>query len=158
MLFVVFVSYSALQMLRNRPPESGRELPGFAAQASVGVGIGFVSGLLGAGGAFMAVPYMTWCNVPPRRAVGTSAAIGVPIAVASTAGYAISGWQLQSGLPGAVGYIYLSAVALVALASMSLAPWGARTAQRIPVLLLRRLFAGPLLTLASIMLHRALTG
>ncbi|MDQ2779853.1 MAG: sulfite exporter TauE/SafE family protein [Pseudomonadota bacterium] len=158
LLFVVFVGYSALQMLRNRPPKPGRELPRSAVQAAVGFGIGFTSGLLGAGGAFMAVPFMTWCNVSPRQAVGTSAAIGVPIAISSTLGYTVSGWQLHSGLPGAAGYFYLPAVAVMALASMSLAPWGARTAQRIPVLVLRRLFALLMLTLASLMLHRALSG
>lgn len=158
LLFVVFVSFSALQMLRNRAPKAGRNLPGFWLQAAVGTGIGFASGLLGAGGAFIAVPFMTWCNVPPRHAVGTAAAMGVPIALASTVGYTFSGWQLQPALPGAAGYFYLPAVAVMAIASMSIAPLGARTAQRIPVLLLRRLFALLLLALASVMLMRAIGG
>ena len=75
----------------------GRQLPGRLGQAAVGAGIGFVSGLLGAGGAFLSVPFMTWCNVPVRQAVGTSAALGFPIAAASTLGYVISGWRLAGG-------------------------------------------------------------
>lgn len=158
LLFALFISYSAVQMLRDRKPRPGRELPSTAAQAGVGLGIGFVSGLLGAGGAFMSVPFMTWCNVPPRQAVGTSAALGVPIALASTIGYVISGWHLAAPLPGAVGYLYLPALAIMAVASMSLAPWGARTAQRVPTRHLKRLFAVMLLSLAATMLHRAFAG
>ena len=155
LFFAVFIGYSALQMLRDRKPRPGRALPGPLGQAAVGAVIGFVSGLLGAGGAFLSVPFMTWCNVPPRHAVGTSAAIGFPIALASTAGYVVAGWQLPPALPGAVGYLYLPALLLVALASMSLAPFGARTAQRIDVLKLKRIFAVLLLLLAGTMLHRA---
>ena len=130
-------------------------MPGLVGQASVGFGIGFVSALLGAGGAFMSVQFMVWCNVPPRQAVGTSAALGFPIAASSTAGYVISGWGLPAALPGAVGYLYLPALAIIALASMSLAPLGARTAQRLNVKVLKRLFAVLLLLLAASMLQRA---
>jgi len=155
LLFAAFIGYSAIKMLRNVPPRPGRMLPGALAQASVGVGIGFASALLGAGGAFLSVPFMTWCNVPPRQAVATAAAIGFPIALASTAGYLISGRGLAPALPGAWGYLYLPALLLVSLASVSLAPLGARTAQRMDVRLLKRLFALMLLVLAASMLHQA---
>lgn len=158
LLFSAFIGYTALQMMRDRKPRPGRELPGPWGQAGVGAGVGFVSGLVGAGGAFLSVPFMTWCNVPPRHAVGTSAALGFPIALASTAGYLISGWPLPPTLPGAFGYLYLPALFIVALASVTLAPWGARTAQRIDVALLKRLFAVLLMVLAASMLHRGLTG
>ncbi len=155
LLFAAFIGYMALQMLMGRQPKASRQMPGWAGQAGVGAGIGFLSALVGAGGAFMSVPFMTWCNVPPRHAVGTSAALGFPIAVASTAGYVAAGWGLPPALPGAVGYLYLPALAVVSLASMSLAPVGAATAQRVPVALLKRFFAVLLLGLAASMLHRA---
>jgi uncharacterized protein len=155
LLFAAFIGYNALQMMVDKKPRPGRALPKPWVQAGVGAGIGFASALLGAGGAFLSVPFMTWCNVPPRHAVGTSAALGFPIALASTAGYVISGWQLPPALPGAVGYLYLPALFIVAVASMTLAPWGARTAQRINVLVLKRLFAVMLLALAGSMLQRA---
>ncbi|MDP2005480.1 MAG: sulfite exporter TauE/SafE family protein [Rubrivivax sp.] len=160
LLFAAFIGYTAVQMLLDKKPRPGRVLPGPWGQASVGAGVGFISGLLGAGGAFLSVPYMTWCNVPPRHAVGTSAALGFPIALASTAGYVISGWGLvpPPSLPGTVGYLYLPGLLIVALASVLLAPWGARTAQRIDVVALKRLFAVLLLALAGSMLHRALGG
>ena len=155
LMFAAFIGYSAIKMLRPSATHAGRELPGALGQAAVGAGIGFVSSLLGAGGAFLSVPFMTWCGVPPRHAVGTSAALGFPIALASTLGYVLSGFDLPPALPGAVGYLYLPALFIVAAASMSLAPLGARTAQRIDVQLLRRLFAVMLLILAASMLQRA---
>ena len=58
-------------------------------------------------------------------------------------------------MPGAFGYLYLPALVLVALASVSLAPLGARTAHRINVVVLKRLFAFMLLALAASMLMQA---
>ncbi len=155
LFFAVFIAYAAIKMLRDSKPLPGRQMPGALGTAGVGAGIGFVSGLLGAGGAFLSVPFMTWCNVPPRQAVGTSAALGFPIAMASTAGYLVAGWHLAPALPGALGYLYLPALAGVSLARMSTAPAGARMAQRMRVLQLKRLFALMLLALAASMLQRA---
>jgi len=160
LLFSTFICYTALQMLLDRKPRPERQMPGPLGTAGVGTGVGFISALLGAGGAFLSVPFMTWCNVPARHAVGTSAALGFPIALFSTLGYVLSGDSATQGaaaaLPGAVGYLYLPALVIVSLASVTLAPWGARAAQRIDVVLLKRLFALLLFALAASMLHRAL--
>jgi len=158
LFFAVFVGYSALQMLRDRKPKPGRQMPGVAGQTAVGGGIGLLSGLLGAGGAFMSVPFMIWCNVPIRQAVGTSAALGFPIALASTAGYVISGWMLPPALPGAFGYLYLPALGIIAIASVTMAPIGARVAHRSDTAKLKRLFALLLFGLASYMLYRSQLG
>jgi uncharacterized membrane protein YfcA len=154
LLFAGFVGFSALRMLREPRPLPGRVLPRPAVQAAVGAAIGVVSGLLGAGGAFMSVPFMVRCNVPMRSAVGTSAALGFPIALANVIGYLWAGRNLEPALPGAVGYLYLPALLVMALASVTLAPLGARVAHRIDVRQLRRLFAVMLLALAGSMLWK----
>ena len=154
LFFAVFVGYSALQMWLDRKPRPSRVMPGALAQAGAGGLIGFVSGLVGAGGAFISVPFMTWCNVPIRQAVGTSAALGFPIALANTAGYVASGWNLPPALPGATGYLYLPALAIVSLASVALAPVGARVAHRTDTARLKRVFAVLLFFLAGSMIHR----
>ncbi|ODV12599.1 MAG: hypothetical protein ABT20_03580 [Rubrivivax sp. SCN 70-15] len=156
LVFAAFVGYSSVQMLRGRPPKPGRQMPGPMGQSAVGAGIGLLSGLLGAGGAFLAVPFMTWCNVPIRQAVGTGAALGFPVAAASVLGYLISGWSLPSALPGAFGYLYLPGLLIIVVASMTMAPIGARIAHRSDVRKLRKLFALLLLVLAANMLHHAL--
>jgi uncharacterized protein len=157
LFFAAFVAFSATQMLRAKKPAATRQMPGPAGQVAVGGGIGFLSGLVGAGGGFVSVPFMTWCNVPIHNAVATSAALGFPIALANTAGYVVGGWSLPPALPGAFGYLYLPALVIIALASVTMAPLGARAAHRMNVNQLRRAFALLLYALAAYMLYRGLT-
>jgi uncharacterized membrane protein YfcA len=158
LLFTVFVGLSALQMLRDVKPSPSRSLPGPMVLTVVGALIGGISGLLGAGGAFLSVPFMVWCNVPLRQAVSTSAALGFPIATANVAGYLWAGRNLTPALPGTFGYLYLPALALIAIASVGLAPIGARVAHRIDVRALRRIFALLLIALAASMLMEVFGG
>ena len=119
----------------------------------LGVEVGAVSSLVAAGGGFLSIPYMVWHNVTIHHAVGTSAALGFPIAVAGTIGYLAAGWQ-ATGLPaGSLGYIHLPAFVGVAAMTMLIAPLGARTAHRLPVKQLKRAFGVFLALLATKMLH-----
>ena len=152
LFFAVFMSYVAVQMLLNIKPKPHRELPGRLGMSAVGVGIGGISALVAIGGGTMSVPFMTWCNVKAQHAIGTSAAIGLPIALAGTAGYLINGWN-HPGLPAAsIGFVYLPALALVVAVSMATAPFGAKLAHRLPVATLKRIFAGLLVLLVARML------
>ena len=153
-VFALFIGYSATQMLLDRKPRAARPLPGPWGLGAVGTGIGALSSLVGAGGAFLSVPFMTWCNVPIHHAVGTAAALGFPIALASTLGYVIGGWSLPPALPGSVGYLYLPALAVVAVASVLVAPLGARTAHATDVRSFKRLFAVLLYGVAGYMVWR----
>ena len=157
-LFALFVGFSATQMLLNKRPHPSRQVPGPAGRFAAGGVIGFVSGLVGAGGGFISVPFMTWCNVPMHNAVATSAALGFPIALANTVGYVIGGWSLERTLPGSLGYLWLPALAVVATASVAWAPLGAKVAHAMNVTQLKRVFAGMLYVLAAYMLFKALTG
>lgn len=126
LVFAVFVGFSATQMIRDRKPKPQRELPRPAGMFAVGNGIGLISSLVGAGGGFISVPFMVWCNVSMHNAVATSAALGFPIAAAGTVGYIIAGWH-ETGLPpGHFGYIYLPALLAIGAASVLTAPLGAR--------------------------------
>jgi uncharacterized protein len=153
MLFGAFLVLTATQMLLDRKPKASRALPPPAATAAAGLGIGALASLVGAGGAFLSVPFLTWCNVKIQQAVGTSSALGFPIALAGTVAYAWAGRDLPQ-LPGTVGYVYVPGLAIVAFASMVLAPLGARTAHRMDVRVLRRLFALVLYALAAYMLWK----
>lgn len=156
LVFAVFVGFSASQMLRDRKPKPSRSLPGAAGQVGAGSVIGFVSGLVGAGGGFLSVPYMTWCNVPIHNAVATSAALGFPIALANTVGFAISGQSVADLPPSSLGYIYLPALLVIACASVLMAPVGARAAHTLPVKSLKRVFAFVLFALAGYMLYKGI--
>lgn len=153
-LFAVFIGFSAVQMLLNRKPKATRQLPGSVGMFGAGSGIGALAALVGAGGGFVSVPFMAWCNVPIRTAVATSAALGFPIALAGSIGYAIAGWNVP--LPSwTLGYIYLPALVCIAIASVLTAPAGARTAHALPTDKLRRIFALVLFSLAAYMMWKA---
>ena len=157
LLFALFVGFSATQMLRDRKPQPHRQMPGAAGTAAAGGVVGFVSGLVGAGGAFISVPFMVWCNVPMHNAVATSAALGFPIALANTAGYVVSGWHLRPAVPGALGYLVLPVLLVIATASVVVAPLGARVAHGMDTGGLRKVMATMLYVLAAYMTWRGLT-
>ncbi len=146
--FVVFLFYAAVQMWLDFKPAPHRGLPGRIGTSLAGGVIGLVSSWVGIGGGTLSVPFMLWHNVPLHRAIATSAAIGFPIALAGAAGYVLGGWTV-GGLPaGSLGFVYLPALAGIVLGSVLTAPLGARTAHRLPVRPLKRVFALLLLTLA----------
>jgi uncharacterized membrane protein YfcA len=151
-MFTALVFYAATQILFDLRPKDARELPGRRGMFAAGAGIGAVSSLLAAGGAFLCVPFFVWCSVPLRRAIGTAAAVGLPIAIAGSLGFVVQGLRVE-GLPSpSLGYVYLPALVLVAATSMLAAPLGARVAHRLPVKRLRMVFALLLYALAVRML------
>ena len=153
-LFALFVAFSATQLFLNRKPRPSRTLPGPLATFGVGNLIGLLSALVGAGGAFVSVPFMTWCNIRIHDAVGTSSALGFPIAVAGTAGYVYAGLGLPEMPAGSIGYLYLPGLAVISVASMAMAPLGARTAHRMDIQPLKKVFAVVLYCLAAYFLLR----
>lgn len=156
--FALFVGFSATQMFLNKKPKPSKQMPGTGGQVAAGGVIGFLSGLVGAGGGFVSVPFMVAHNIPIINAVATSAALGFPIALANTVGYVISGATLP-GLPSyALGYVWLPALAVIAGCSVLTAPLGARMAHRMPVAKLKKVFAAILYCLAAYMLWKGLSG
>jgi uncharacterized membrane protein YfcA len=153
-LFALFVSFSATQMFLDRKPRPSRTLPGTPGMVAAGGAIGMLSALVGAGGAFVSVPFMQWCNVKIHNAVATSAALGFPIALAGTLSYVWAGRNLPQMPPGSLGYLYLPGLLVISLASMSMAPLGARTAHRMDIRPLKRVFALVLYCLAAYFLFR----
>ena len=153
-LFAIFIAFSATQIFLDRRPTPSRTLPGRIGTFGMGGLIGLVSAVVGAGGAFISVPFMTWCNVTIHRAVGTSAALGFPIALAGTVGYLWAGQQLPSMPPGTLGYLYLPALFVVSAASITTAPLGARLAHSMDTRPLKKVFAVVLYALAAWFLLR----
>lgn len=151
--FVCFVLVVAVQMLLDKRPSPGRELPGRWGMGGTGFLIGTLSSLVAVGGGSMTVPFLTWCNVRIQHAIGTSAAVGLPIAIGGSLGYIANGWQ-HTGLPeGSLGYIYLPALVFLVPASMLIAPQGAKLAHRLPVSVLKKIFAALLVILAAKMAY-----
>lgn len=139
--FAVFLMLVALQMLWGRSPATQRALPGRAGMHVAGGLIGAVSTLMGIGGGTLSVPFLTWCRQRLQRAVGTAAALGLPIAITGTLAYMIAGAGLAGRSAWSVGYVNLPAVGGIVLASTLVAPLGVALAHRMPAALLKQVFA-----------------
>lgn len=131
----------AANLFADVKPAPHRDLPGRAGLASAGGAIGALSSLIGIGGGSLTVPYLVWCNTPITRAVGTSAACGIPIAWAGAAGFVATGWGLAGTGPGSVGYVNLPAAAGIVAGSLAFTTLGAALAHRLPARTLKRVFA-----------------
>lgn len=151
-IFVLFLYYMGYQLLTNRQPRPSRTLPGWLGMSLAGLVIGIVSAFVGIGGGTLSVPFMIWCNVPVHTAIGTSAAIGFPIAVAGTLGYLVNGLGAPNLPPLSLGYIYLPALVGVVGCSVLTAPLGVRLAHSLPVPRLKRVFACLLFVVGTKML------
>jgi uncharacterized membrane protein YfcA len=150
--FSVIVYAGATQIVLGRKPSAARTLPGTSALVPIGLLIGVVCGLVSAGGAFMTVPFMLFCGVAMTTAIGTGAALGVPVAVVGTLGYVFSGLHAAALPPLTLGFVYVPALLGLVAGSVLTAPMGARAAHRMPVPTLRRIFAALLYVLATKML------
>lgn len=141
LLFGLFEIVVALQIIFNSRPKAARGLPGRIGLGVAGTAIGTLSALLGIGGGTLTVPFLLWCNVTIHRAVATSAACGLPIALVATLTLIIAGWSV-AGLPAhSFGFVYWPAALVIVIATFFTAPLGARLAHALPVVALKRVFA-----------------
>ena len=147
--FAVFMAYVASQMFRSKPVQASFVQAGKLELSLVAAFIGAISALVSIGGGSLSVPYLIWRNLDIRKAIGTSAALGFPIAVTGTLGYVINGIHSGITLPHTIGFIYWPAVLLVIVPSYFTAKIGAGLTQTLPVKALKRIF-GVLLLLLSI--------
>ena len=155
--FALFVGFSATQMFLDKKPKPSRQMPGTAGQVAAGTVIGCLSGLVGAGGGFISVPFMIAHNVIILNAVATSAALGFPIALANTVGYVVSGSELTNLPPYSLGYLWLPGLAIIATCSVLTAPLGAKMAHQLPIAKLKKVFAMVLYCLSAYMLFKGLS-
>ena len=157
-VFSVFMAYEAGQMFLNKKPKPSRIMPSNRGLFFAGSGIGGISSLVSIGGGSLTVPYLLWHNLDIKKAIATSAAIGLPISVAGSLGYLVNGYLVkpvvtESSLEYTVGFIYLPAVIVISCCSFFTAPLGAKLVHRLPVGLLKKIFALLLLFLSIKMFY-----
>lgn len=142
LIFAMFVIAVATQLMLSLSPNPKRRLPGIFGTSIAGLTIGAISSLVGIGGGTLSVPLLIYCNIAIKKAIGTSAAIGLPIAMTGTLGFIFTGLH-NTMLPAySFGYVFFPALICIAAASTLTAPIGARMAQRLSAITLKRAFAG----------------
>nr|WP_235937707.1 sulfite exporter TauE/SafE family protein [Marinobacter caseinilyticus] len=137
----VFVLLVAIKMLLDVNPPPGRAVPGSMGLGAAGASVGWVSAIFGIGGGTLTVPFLSWCNVRMQHAVGTSAACGLPIALAGSLTNVATGWQATTLPEYSLGFVYVPALVGVAITSVIFARFGAALAHRLDARLLKRIFA-----------------
>lgn len=120
--------------------------------------VGYISSLMGIGGGSLTVPTLVAFGATMHAAVGTSAAVGVAIAISGTLGIIISGWGAGGLPPLSLGYINLVALVLVAVLAALFAPLGAALAHRLDQKTLKYVFAAFLIVVGLNMLWKVLAG
>jgi len=120
--------------------------------------VGYLSSLMGIGGGSLTVPTLVAFGQTMHKAVGTSAAIGVAIALSGTLGFLISGWGVSDLPPLSVGYINIVALVLVGAMAAVCAPIGAALAHRLDQKTLKYVFAVFLVAVGLNMLWKVLAG
>ncbi len=141
LIFGVFAVTVAAQMFLHLKPSGNRSEPGTGGLLLTGTVIGSVSSLVGIGGGSLTVPFLTYWNTKMARAVGTSAACGLPLAFFGSIGFIASGANAANLPPLSSGYIYWPAFIGICLTSITFAPIGVRIAHKIEPEMLRRGFA-----------------
>ena len=137
----VFALAMAAQMAFDIKPKASHKVPGKPGLSIAGTVIGWASAIFGIGGGSLTVPFLTWSSVPMQQAVATSAACGLPIAVASALSFMWLGHNEPQLPQWSVGFVYLPAMVGIAATSMLFARLGAHLAHRLSPKMLKRLFA-----------------
>ena len=153
LVFGIFMLFVAAQMIFGNTTKAHRQLPKTPGMLVAGTAIGTMSSLMGVGGGSMSVPFLTWCNMAIRHAVATSAAIGLPIAIAGVTGFIITGWGVADRPVWSLGFVNIPAFFSIVVASTLFAPVGAYITHRISPRHLRMFFGIFLLILSIKILY-----
>jgi len=139
-LFLLWVAYNMF-MGSKKTVDSTKTLPTTSAQMGAGAGIGIASAIFGIGGGSLTVPYLTHYGVVMQKAVGTSAACGLPIAIAGALGFMLFGMKAEVNVPNTIGYIHIYAFLGISIMSFFTAKFGAKAAHALSPAVLKKCFA-----------------
>lgn len=139
--FGFFELVVSVQMALNIKPHAARTLPKLIGVTLAGTGIGVISSIVGIGGGTLTAPFLTWCNIKIQKAVATSSACGLPIAIAGCTGFIITGWNEMHLPTYTLGYVYWPALLSIVISSMLVAPIGAWLAHRLSAEKLKQSFS-----------------
>lgn len=154
----VFAIWMAFKMFRGAYAivNSSRHLPSAPIQFAAGGGIGVASAIFGIGGGSLTVPFLNRYGVVMQKAVATSAACGLPIAAAGAVGFMWFGAKEQINVPNTIGYVHIYAFLGISTMSFITAKVGAKVAHRLSPAMLKKCFAGLLVTVGCYFVYKGL--
>lgn len=153
-LFMLSISIKLFINKQQMPATKAKISPQLAS-----LGIGSLSTLVAIGGAALIVPYLIGRGLEMRKAIGSSAAIGFPIAISGTIGYAINGHISPDELANneaILGFVHIPSVIIISICGFLMAPVGVKMSTKLPVKVLKKIFAVLLVCLSIKMLMNVL--
>ncbi|TCB49614.1 sulfite exporter TauE/SafE family protein [Acinetobacter sp. ANC 4779] len=138
--FAVWVAYGMFNG-SSKPVDPTHHLPSKEMQLLAGGGIGIASAIFGIGGGSLTVPYLIRHGVVIQKAVATSAAGGLPIAIAGALGFMWFGSNSSVEVPHSIGYVHIYAFLGISVMSFITAKLGAKVAHKLSPAMLKRCFA-----------------
>lgn len=158
LLIGVFAVWMAYKMFRGAHAviDPNRHLPSAALQFAAGGGIGVASAIFGIGGGSLTVPFLNRHGVIMQKAVATSAACGLPIAVAGAIGFMWFGAREHIDVPNTIGYVHIYAFLGISTMSFITAKFGAKVAHRLSAAMLKKCFAGLLVVVGCYFIYKGL--
>ncbi|MFC2994434.1 sulfite exporter TauE/SafE family protein [Acinetobacter sichuanensis] len=145
-LFAIWVAYKMFKGANVKVDET-KQLPSTIMQLLAGGGIGVASAIFGIGGGSLTVPYLNKNGVVMQKAVGTSAACGLPIAIAGALGFMFFGAKAQINVPNTLGFVHVYAFIGISIMSFITAKLGAKVAHALSPAMLKKCFAALLTTI-----------
>ncbi|MDY6511739.1 sulfite exporter TauE/SafE family protein [Acinetobacter faecalis] len=154
-VFLIWVAYTMF-VGAKKVVDSTNTLPSSAKQVMAGSVIGGASAIFGIGGGSLTVPYLTRYGVVMQKAVGTSAACGLPIAIAGALGFMIFGMNQQVNIPNTIGFVHIYAFFGISVMSFFTAKLGAKVAHALSPQILKKCFAVLLVIVGTFFLVKGL--
>ncbi|WP_130802305.1 sulfite exporter TauE/SafE family protein [Acinetobacter ihumii] len=154
-IFAIWVAYRMFKGA-NVIVDETRQLPSAPRQMLAGGGIGIASAIFGIGGGSLTVPYLNRNGVVMQKAVATSAACGLPIAVAGAVGFMWFGVKQHVQIPNAIGYIHIYAFLGISVMSFMTAKIGAKVAHMLSPAMLKKCFACLLTVVGTYFIYQGL--
>ena len=154
----VFAVWVAFRMFRTAQTvvDQTKQLPAAWMQTVAGGGIGIASAIFGIGGGSLTVPYLNKNGVVMQKAVATSAACGLPIAIAGALGFMFFGSKADVAIENAIGYVHIYAFLGISIMSFITAKFGAKVAHALSPAMLKKCFAGLLTTVGIYFIYQGL--
>ncbi len=154
-VFLIWVAYTMF-VGAKKVQDSTKILPSSAKQIMAGSVIGGASAIFGIGGGSLTVPYLTRHGVVMQKAVGTSAACGLPIAITGALGFMIFGMNQQVNIPNTIGFVHIYAFFGISVMSFFTAKLGAKVAHALSPQILKKCFAVLLVIVGTFFLVKGL--
>lgn len=150
-IFILFITVIAIRSILNSNALPAAEIPYKPSVIKTVSGLtGLLSSWIGIGGGSIFVPFLQRYNIDIKKCLGTSAALGFPIAVIGTIMYVVTGLHYSSSLPDhTLGFVKIPYFISLAICTMLFAPLGAKVSSKAKPKMLKILFAILLLSIAA---------